>query len=156
VLYATFVQPMPYPNADQLVIVWSKRKGERNRVSPADFLDWKQQTTVFQDLNAWTGGEVNLATAGQPEFVQFPVFTPGWLKMLGVPFLLGRDFLPEEAQEGKHRVVILTNVLWQRMGADREILGRQIRLNGETFTVVGVLGPRVTDRQLHRSRFAVS
>ena len=56
VVYATILSPMPYPNPDQLVVVWSKINGNRNSVSASDFLDWKQQSTIFQDLCAWTGG----------------------------------------------------------------------------------------------------
>ena len=56
VVYATILSPMPYPNPDQLVVVWSKINGNRNGVSASDFLDWKQQSTIFQDLCAWTGG----------------------------------------------------------------------------------------------------
>src|ERR1700716_1019900 len=69
VLYATFLAPMPYPHSEQLVMVWSKLNGERNPVSAADFLDWKRQNAVFQDLSAWTDGMFNLATADRPEHV---------------------------------------------------------------------------------------
>src|SRR5437667_12605982 len=55
VVYATLLSPLPYPNADQLVIVWSKINGNRNGVSAGDFLDWKSQSTVFQSICAWTG-----------------------------------------------------------------------------------------------------
>src|SRR5271156_2770192 len=77
VLYATFLAPMPYPNAEQLVIVWSKISGERNVVSAGDFLDWKRQTTAFQDLNAWNDGTFNLAGAERPEHVPGQRTTPG-------------------------------------------------------------------------------
>src|SRR5580692_10604894 len=56
VVYATLLSPMPYPNPDQLVMVWSKINGNRNGVSAGDFLDWKKQSSVFQSLCAWNGG----------------------------------------------------------------------------------------------------
>src|SRR5438876_12247413 len=66
VVYATLIAPLPYPNPDQLVMVWSKVGGERNVIAAADFLEWKRESTSFQDLNAWSGGTVNLATAERP------------------------------------------------------------------------------------------
>ena len=146
VLYATFLAPMPYPNADQLVMVWSKIGGGRDAVSAADFLDWKRQSTVFQDLNAWSGRSFNLGNAQNPEQVDGHVITPGWFKMQGFHFFLGRDFLPEEGEPGKDHVVILMHNLWERLGANRNIVGQQIRMNRELYTVVGVLAPGVADR----------
>src|ERR1700739_2017968 len=57
--YATLLAPLPYPQPDQLVMVWSKIQGFRNGISAGDYLDWKQQSKSFQDLNAWTGGSFN-------------------------------------------------------------------------------------------------
>jgi putative ABC transport system permease protein len=146
VLYATLLAPMPYPNPDQLVMVWSKPSDGRNVVSAGDYLDWKRQSSVFQDLNAWTGGNLNLSTSQEPEQVNAQFTTPGFYKMMGVRFLLGRDFLPEEGEPGRQHEVILTHKLWQRLGADRGIVGHQIRLSGELYTVVGVIAPGPTDR----------
>ena len=146
VVYATLLAPMPYPNPDQLVMVWAKVQGNRNGIAAGDFLDWKQQSTSFQDLNAWTGGSFNLATRDRPEQVQGQMTTPGFYKMMGVNFALGRDFLPEEGQVGKDHEVVLVNRLWQRLGADRNIIGQQLRLNGEPYTVVGVMAPGPPDR----------
>ncbi len=146
VLYATLLAPMPYPNPDQLVMVWSKPPEGRNVVSAGDYLDWKRQSSVFDDLNAWTGGNLNLSTSQEPEQVNAQFTTPGFYKMMGVRFLLGRDFLPEEGELGKQHEVILIHKLWQRLGADRGIIGHQIRLSGELYTVVGVIAPGPTDR----------
>jgi putative ABC transport system permease protein len=146
VLYATFLAPMPYSHPEQLVMVWSKINGDRNPVSAGDFLDWKRQGTVFQDLNAWSGDSFNLSTSERPEEIPGHVTTPGWFKMQGIPFFLGRDFLPEEGEPGKDRVVILEHRLWERLGANRNIIGQQIRMNGDLYTVVGVLAPGVADR----------
>jgi len=146
VLYATFLAPMPYPNAEQLVIVWSKINGERNSVSAGDFLDWKRQTTAFQDLNAWNDGTFNLAGAERPEHVPGQMTTPGWYRMQGIGFFLGRDFVPEEGETGKDRVVILTHHLWEKLGSNQNIIGQQIRINSEAYTVVGVLASGLADR----------
>jgi putative ABC transport system permease protein len=146
VLYATFLAPMPYPNSEQLVMVWSKLNEGRNPVSAADFLDWKRQNTVFQDLSAWNDGMFNLATADRPEHVPGQLTTPGWYRMQGFRFFLGRDFLPEEGMPGKDHVVILAHSLWQRLGANGNTIGQHVRINSEPYTVVGVLAPGLGDR----------
>ncbi len=146
VVYATLLSPMPYPKPDQLVMVWSKIQGNRNGVAAGDYLDWKRQSTSFQDLNAWTGGNFNLATAERPEQVQGQLTTPGFYKMMGVNFAMGRDFLPEEGQPGRDHEVILVNRLWKRLGANPNIIGQQLKLNGEPYTVVGVMAPGAPDR----------
>src|SRR5437899_47692 len=147
VVYATLLSPMPYPNPDQLVIVWSKINGGRNGVSAGDFLDWKSQSTVFQSLCAWTGGNFALAGSDHPEMIETRLTTPGFNDMVGTPFFLGRDFLPEEGQVGREHVVIMTHRLWmERFGSDRDIIGKPIRLNGEPYTVVGVLAAGQPDR----------
>ena len=146
VVYAVLLAPLPYPNPEQLVMVWSKVKGNNNVMSAGDFLDWRQQSHSFQQLVAWTGGDFNLATAQHPEQVEGKRATPGWFAMQGIPFLLGRDFLPEEGIPGRDHEVILTYKLWNRLGANRGILGQALRLNSEPYTVVGVLAPGLADR----------
>jgi len=146
VVYAVLLAPLPYPHPEQLVMVWSKVNGHNNGISAGDFLDWKQQSQSFQQLAAWTGGSFNLSTAEQPEQVIGKRATPGWFAQQGIPFLFGRDFLPEEGVPGRDREVILTYKLWNRLGANRNILGHGLRLNSEDYTVVGVLAQGVGDR----------
>jgi len=146
VVYAVF-EPMPYPNPDQLVMVWSKANGDRNQTTIADYVDWKQRSSSFQSLNGWTRGSFNVGTTERPEQVLGALRTPGFFTMEGLPLMLGRDFLPEEGQPGTDHVVILSNRLWTRaFGADREIVGKRIQMNGEPYTVVGVLPPGIHDR----------
>ena len=146
VVYAVF-EPMPYPKPDQLVMVWSKVKGERNSVSPGDYLDWKQRSSSFEAMGAWSGGSFNVSTSDRPEQVEGSPRTPGFFTMEGTPLQLGRDFLPEEGEPGRDRVVILSNRLWTKyFGADPGIVGKQIRMNGEAYTVVGVTRPGMYDR----------
>src|SRR5207244_13486118 len=89
VVYATLLSPMPYPNPDQLVIVWSKINGNRNGVSAGDFLDWKSQSTVFQSICAWTGGHYSLSTSAHLELIQLRLVTPESIAMVGPPYFLG-------------------------------------------------------------------
>jgi len=109
VVYATLIAAMPYPNPDQLVMVWSKIQSFRNVVSAGDFLDWQQQSRSFQALKAFTGTSFNLAGKEAPEMVRGQMTTPGMYSMLGNKFALGRDFLPGEDVDGKDHVVILMN-----------------------------------------------
>jgi predicted permease len=146
VIYAVLLAPMPYPDPDQLVMVWSKVQGGNNVVAAGDFLDWKRQNKTFQDINAWSGASFNFATPQQPEQINGSSETPGFLRMTGNTFLMGRDFLPEEGVPGKDREVVLTHRLWEHLGSDRNIIGKSIRMNSEPYVVVGVLAPGQTDR----------
>src|ERR1700736_3420234 len=80
--YATLLAPLPYPQPDQLVMVWSKLRGSSNAISAADFIDWKRQSNAFQDLNAQTEGSFNVATSEQPENMEARITTPGLYRML--------------------------------------------------------------------------
>ena len=146
VVYATLLAPMPYPQPDELVMVWSRIQGNRNGIAAQDFVDWKTRNTAFQDINAFTGGAFNLATKEQPEFLQGQFTTPGMYRMMGNKFLYGRDFLPEEGTLGKEHEVILINKLWRRLGSDPNIVGKTIQLDGTAYTVVGVLAAGQPDR----------
>lgn len=148
VVYSTLFEPLPYLKPDQLVMVWSKLNQGRNSVSAGDYLEWKRRSKSFQHLEAWSGATFNVATAEHPEQVQAALMTPGFFRMTAVPMWLGRDFLPEEGEVGKDHVVIMTHRMWSRyFGADRGIIGRQIRMNGEPYTVIGVTPPGMRDRQ---------
>ncbi len=144
--YATLLAPLPYPQPDQLVMVWSKIQTYHNGVSAGDYTDWKNQATVFQDLCAWTGQSFNIATKDQPEYLQATAASVGFLKMWGLPLLMGRYFLPEEGVAGHDHVVILTHKLWVKLGSNKNILGTTLRLDGQPYTVVGVERPEIFDK----------
>src|SRR5207253_1522435 len=147
VIYGALLSPLPYPNPDQLVMVWSKANGHRNSVSAGDYLDWKRQNSVFQDMVAWSEGTFSLSASGHLEAMQARIPSPGFFNMQGIPLWLGRDFLPEEGQPGRNHVVVMTYRLWQeRFGSDPHIIGQQMRLNAEPYTVVGVLAAGMPDR----------
>src|SRR6185436_2472310 len=97
VIYATWLAPLPYRDAERLVMVWSRFEGRRESVSQTDFVDWRRRATVFEDLNAWNGREVNLSVDGRPERITAGPGTPGFLPMLGYghPLALGRAFVEE-------------------------------------------------------------
>jgi putative ABC transport system permease protein len=144
--YATLLEPLPYPHPERLMMVWSKIQGHRNGISAGDFTDWKQQNRTFEDVNAWSGSTFNIATAEQPDRVDGRTVTPGYFKMLGLPFFMGRGFLPEEGQPGRDHEVILSNKMWKKLGSNPHLVGQTLKLNGEPYTVVGLLPPGVYDR----------
>jgi putative ABC transport system permease protein len=150
VVHGLFFAPLPYHEPDRLVMVWEYRDGIRIGASPRSFAAWKRQAAAFDDINAWGGGSVNLATADRPENVSANVATPGFLAMLGYghPLALGRTFRDDEGVAGRERVVILTYQLWQdRFSGDPDIIGRQVRVDDMPHTVVGVLGKGPADHQ---------
>ena len=146
VAYATLLSPLPYPQPSQLVSVSSKFEGHRNFVSVGDFIDWKRQNTAFEDLNALTTDDFNVATPDRPEFIRGLYATPGYHGMLGNPLALGRHFLPDEGTPGKNHVVMLTYRLWRHLGANPQIIGQAMQINGESYTVVGVFASGIADR----------
>ena len=147
VVYATLFEPMPYPKPDQLMMVWTKSSDGRGGVSAGDYLEWKRRSKSFQYLEAWNGGSFNISTADRPEQVDGVFHTPDFFRMTGYPMFMGRSFLPEEGEVGKERVVILSHRLWNKhFGANREIVGQQIRMNSEPYTVIGVASPGLNDR----------
>ena len=153
VVYGLFFAPLPYHNADRLVMVWEYVDGSRAGASPKGYTEWKRQATVFADINAWGGGPVNLATVDRPENVIAGVATPGFLGMLGYghPLALGRTFTDDEGVLGRNRVVILTYQLWKdRFAGDPGIIGRQVNVDDVPHTVVGVLGQGPADHQQNK------
>jgi putative ABC transport system permease protein len=147
VIYATLLAPMPYPNPDQLVMVWSKIQNSHNVVSAGDFEDWRRESRSFQGLYAWSGFSANVGGPEGPEQLRGMQATPGMISAFGVKMFRGREFRPEEAGQGRDRVVILTHRLWQRrFGGREDIVGRDIRINSAPYTVVGILPAGQQDR----------
>jgi putative ABC transport system permease protein len=144
--YATLLAPLPYPQPNQLVMVWSKIQTFHNGVSAGDYTDWKNQSTVFSYLCAWTGTSFNVATKDQPEYLPERLTSPEMLQMMGEPPLLGRFFLPEEGVEGKNHVAVLTHKFWVKQGSNPHIVGTTIRLDGQPYTVVGVQKAGIFDK----------
>jgi putative ABC transport system permease protein len=149
IFYATFLAPFPYPQPDQLVVVWASNGGRTNGVSAGDYLDWKRDSKVFQVLGAVSGEQFNVS-AGVERAVQIEgdYLTPGFLdQLIGDKPFMGRYLLPDDAVAGKDHVVIITHKLWEtHFGADPNIIGKQIHLNGELYTVIGVQPPGQPDR----------
>src|SRR5262249_37340146 len=142
VVNAVLLRPLPYKDADRLMMILETKPPQfpESTVSPANFLDWKKQNTVFERLVACSGVTFNLIGTGDPERLRGLSVTEGFMAMFGAQPQLGRDFLPEEDQPGRNEVVILSHRLWQgRFGGDPKILSQAITLDGQNYTVIGVM-----------------
>ena len=142
VVYGVLLRPLPYEAPEGLVMIYGRYpEFGRTSTSLPDYRDWRDGTRSFTQMAARYGGSFVLTGEGEPERVIADRVTANFFPTLGVRPLLGRDFLPEEERVGgDDRVVLLSYGYWQRrFGGEREVLGRQIALNGHPFTVVGVM-----------------
>ena len=143
VVNAVLLRPLPFKDPEQLVIVWEDASFAGfplNTPAPANYIDWKNQNQSFSDMAATAETSFNLTGDGDPERVTAYAVTHNFFPLFGVQPLLGRSFLPEEDRPGSGKVVMLSYSLWQtRYGGDRQILNRDIQLNGEKHVVVGVM-----------------
>jgi putative ABC transport system permease protein len=146
VVNAILLRPLPFKNPDQLVLVWEEATHmgfPKNTPSPANFLDWREQNTVFSGMAAMGMRSFNLTGAGEPERLDGRRVSANMFNLLGVQAILGRTFVADEDQPGT-RVALLNETLWKRrFGGDPSVIGRAVMLNGESYTVVGVLPQNV-------------
>jgi putative ABC transport system permease protein len=135
------LKPLPYRDADQIVQVWEQPPGGgRNVISTENFLDWRAQSTVFSAMAAGTGGSMTLTGLIEPVLLRTGRVSAGYFDVWGVAPLIGRTFAPDEDQPGKDHVVVLSHVLWQtQFGSDPNLLNKTLTLNGEPYTVIGVM-----------------
>jgi putative ABC transport system permease protein len=144
VVNAVLLRPYPYKDQDRLMWLWETKLPEIPRLSPspANFLDWQKQNTVFEQLEACNVRNFNLVGGANSARIRGMVITHGFLSMLGIRPRMGRDFLPDEDRPGRNNVVILSHELWQRQfGGDPNILNQSIKLDDQPFTVIGVMPP---------------
>jgi hypothetical protein len=140
---ALLLKPLPYANADRLVILWNTSPGlgiTEDWFSTAQYFDIKQGNTTFDQLAIAIGGNENLTGQGDPARVGAIRVSSNLLPMLGARPSLGRFFLPEDDVPGRAGTAVLGHGTWtRRFGADPGVIGRAITLNGQPYTVVGVL-----------------
>ncbi len=143
VVDTVLLRPLPYPHPDQLVRVYESNTSltdNRDSVSPPNFVDWRAQARSFSALCALRGDSLTLTGDGVPESVSAQRATEGTLEMLGVQPAVGRSFSPEDYSAGRDHVVLLTHEFWaKRYAANPSVVGQQLRLNFEPYTIVGIL-----------------
>ncbi|HUS08940.1 MAG TPA: ABC transporter permease [Pyrinomonadaceae bacterium] len=136
------LRPLPYLDAQRLVMLWEVTPEGRhqNTTSRANFRGWREQTTSFESMAAFTDQRLNLTGAGEAEEISVQFGTPSLFHVLGVQPILGRDMREVDGAKDAPPIAILSNSFWQRrFGGDPQIVGKPILLNGVPFTVVGVM-----------------
>jgi len=143
VVYAALLRPLPYPAADQLVIVFEAKPQQdikKTGASYPNFEVWRRESRAFSELAGNATHDLTLTGQGEPFLVETGVVTPEIFTLLGINPLLGRTFVPDDGKRGAPPVVILNEKLWRdRFGADPKIIGTSISLDKRSFTVVGVM-----------------
>lgn len=134
-----------YPDSDRLVALRPEMLGNQEGVMSHDFIEWKEKTTVFQELEASTERVLSLSTPEGSINVAASVVTPGFYQMMGDRFSLGYDFIPGDALPGKDQVVILTHSMWKQLGANVAVIGAMLSIDGRPYSVAGVLAPGSRD-----------
>jgi predicted permease len=140
---AVLLRPLPYRDANRLVMVWEDASSygfPQDTPAPGNFTDWKARNHVFDDMAAYKWDNLNLTDDGNPEHLIGQAVSSNLFSVLGVSPVLGREFRPEDNTPGAAHVAIISHGLWaRRFAADTSIVGRQIRLNADQYTVVGVM-----------------
>jgi putative ABC transport system permease protein len=143
VVHAVLLQRLPYGNPDQLVWIWESNPGSAITKEPTslpNYVDWRAQNQSFTELTAWSRANLILTGDGEPERVPGSAVAANFFSTLGVSPALGRTFVAEENTPGKNRVAVLSHAFWQRrFGADPNIAGRTVTLNGNPYSIVGVM-----------------
>ncbi|HJQ25172.1 MAG TPA: ABC transporter permease [Blastocatellia bacterium] len=141
VVNAALLRPLPYRDADKLVIVWEQSPREaQNVVNPANFMDWSEQNNVFTEMATTFDRSASLIGDGEPEEVPAQYATVNLFSMLGVEPILGRGFTPDDVKANQPRVAVLSFGLWQRrFGGDPQVIGRQVTIDRNPVTIVGVM-----------------
>jgi putative ABC transport system permease protein len=143
VVHALLIRPLPYKDADSLVVMWEHnlpRNRPRNVISPANFLQWRERSQSFTEMAAFSQNRVTLTGSGEPVELATIVVTANMFDVLGVGPTLGRGFAEGEDREGPARTMVLSHAAWLRQfGADGGVIGRQVTIDGGPVTIIGVM-----------------
>lgn len=146
VINSVLLKALPYKDPESLVLVWGDSRVEdslkkRNQISATDLADIRAQSTVFEDVTTYAGWSAIMSGAGgEAERIPAMQVGDGFFKIMRGKPLLGRVFTPEEQEEGKDFVIVLSYALWQRrFGGDPGIVGQTVSLSGRPFNIVGVM-----------------
>jgi putative ABC transport system permease protein len=147
VVNAVLLRSLPYADGERLAIVWENRKSgtgnPQNTINLGNFYDWKDQNSVFVDMAAFFDLNRNLTSDGEPEEVPGQIVTTNLFSVLGVNAFQGRMFVADDGKSGQPDVVVISYNLWQRRFGGGQVVGRQITLNNQQNTIIGVLPPDV-------------
>jgi putative ABC transport system permease protein len=146
VINAVLLRPLPYSQPEQLVRIYESNPGKgwpTFSVSPPNFLDWHAQSHLIEKMAAYEPNGYSYTSGDTPEHWSGPMVTEGFFEVLKAQPELGRTFSSDEFQAGKDHVIVISDALWRSaFGGDRSVLGRNVSLDGQAFTVIGVMGPQ--------------
>ncbi|HYL61087.1 MAG TPA: ABC transporter permease [Candidatus Methylomirabilis sp.] len=147
VVNSVLLKALPYSQEQRLVMIWEAKAREgrdHNVVSPANYLYWQEHNTVFEQTAAFFDDTSTLTGEGDPEEIPSQGISTNLFSLLGISPILGRDFSADEGQRGHNHEVLVSYGLWRRrFGGDRYVVGKTIRLDGQSYQVVGVMPPGV-------------
>jgi len=140
---AVLLRPLPYADPDRILLVMERPPGGgRNVISALNFLDWRSDNRVFASIAAATGGAMTLSGVGEPVLIRAGRVSASYFDVFKVAPAIGRVFQPGEDEAGRDHVVVLSHKLWTtQFGSDPAIVGRSLTLDGENYTVIGVMPP---------------
>jgi putative ABC transport system permease protein len=149
VVNAVLLRPLPFRDPARLVQIWHVPPAKsfpgmtEFAVSAANFIDWQQQNDVFDEMAIYTGSSLNLTGREQPEALRGAAVSADFFSTLQVQPMLGRTFTPDQDQQGHNHAVILSCGLWKtRFAANPNIAGQSVNLDGQSYIVIGVMGPK--------------
>jgi predicted permease len=143
VVDSVLLRRLPYRTAERIVAIQEYGKdGKRGQVTSANFLDWRAQNTVFEQLAAIKTTTANLALSDHAERIDLAQTNANFFDVFGITPQYGRLFIPSDEQAGHDPVVVVSNALWQRrFAADPSLVGKPITLDGTNYTVIGIAPP---------------
>jgi putative ABC transport system permease protein len=147
-------RPLPYDASERIVTIWQQRAagtGDLEDVAPANFLDWRERSQAFSHVAAAIPYSYDYTDGGEPIVLFGAQVTEGFWDALGTRPALGRGFLADEHVRGARRVIVISHRLWQRrLAGDPAAINATLRMDGEAYTVVGVLPPDFAPQLLPR------
>src|ERR1044071_196144 len=145
VINAVLLRELPYKNADRLVTIWETNSQiqigfDLLPASTAIFADWQNQNESLEAISILDANRFAFTGSGTPERVGGARVSASFFDLMSVTPILGRGFLPEEDKPGANTVVVISHAMWQsRFGADQNICGKTIMLDGRSYTIIGVM-----------------
>ncbi|MEW6736921.1 MAG: ABC transporter permease [Acidobacteriota bacterium] len=141
IVNTVILRPLPYQQAERIVAIQElNENGNRIQVTPANFLDWRAQNSVFEQLAAILTRTANLAQPEQAERVNLAVTSANFFTIFGITAQHGRLFTPEDEKAGHQPVVVISDRLWQKnFSSNTELISKSITLDGKSYTVVGIV-----------------
>ncbi|HKP85372.1 MAG TPA: ABC transporter permease [Blastocatellia bacterium] len=143
VVNGVLLRPLPYKDTDRILTLWeydTKSGKKEDGVAPANFLDWRDQQSVFERMAMAEPYSFRFTGSGEPESFRSWLVSEGFFEILGTDALYGRVFQPEEYEAGNNRVVVMGEALWRRrFGADPNLVGQSLLFNGQPHKVVGIM-----------------